>query len=55
VQLDNTTALTLKIVDNFAARVSYEVRHDTDPGDDADKTDTTAKASLVYGFGGGGN
>jgi putative salt-induced outer membrane protein len=55
VQLDNTTALTLKIVDNFAARLSYEVRHDTDPGDDADKTDTTAKASLVYGFGGGGN
>jgi len=31
------------------------VRDDTDPGDDADKTDTTAKASLVYGFGGGGN
>jgi hypothetical protein len=55
VQLDNTTALTLKIVDNFAARLSYEVRHDTDPGDDAGKTDTAAKASLVYGFGGGGN
>ncbi len=52
VQLDNTTALTLKIVDDFSARLSYEVRHDTDPGDDAKKTDTTAKASLVYGFGG---
>jgi putative salt-induced outer membrane protein len=55
VQLDNTTALTLKIVDDFSARLSYEVRHDTDPGDDANKTDTTAKASLVYGFGGGSN
>jgi hypothetical protein len=53
VQLDNVTALTLKIVDDFSARLSYEVRHDTDPGDDADKTDTTAKGSLVYGFGGG--
>jgi len=53
VQLDNTTALTLKIVDDFSARLSYEVRHDTDPGDDAEKTDTTAKASLVYDFGGG--
>ena len=52
-QLDNTTALTLKIVDDFSARLSYEVRHDTDPGDDADETDTTAKASLVYGFGSG--
>jgi putative salt-induced outer membrane protein len=55
VQLDNTTALTLKIVDDFSARLSYEVRHDSDPGNDADKTDTTAKASLVYGFGGKNN
>jgi putative salt-induced outer membrane protein len=52
VQVDNMTALTLKIVDDFSARLSYEVRHDTDPGDDADKTDTTAKATLVYDFGG---
>jgi putative salt-induced outer membrane protein len=52
VQVDNTTALTLKIVDAFSARLSYEVRHDTDPGADADKTDTTAKATLVYDFGG---
>jgi putative salt-induced outer membrane protein len=51
VQLDNKTALTLTIVDRLSARPSYEVRHDTDPGDDAKKTDTTAKASLVYGFG----
>jgi len=55
VQLDNTTALTLTIVDRLSARLSYEVRHDTDPGDDAKKTDTTAKASLVCGFGGKSN
>ena len=53
--LGNITALTLTIVDDFAARLSYEVRHDTNPGDDANKTNTTAKATLVYGFGGKGN
>ncbi|MGF1641486.1 MAG: YdiY family protein [Rhodospirillales bacterium] len=50
-QIDNTAALTLRIVDNLAARLSYEVRHDTDPGEDAGKTDGIARATLVYRFG----
>ena len=54
-QMENTTALTLTIIDDFAARLSYEVRHDTDPGKDTNKTDTTAKATLVYGFGSSSN
>ncbi len=49
-RLDNVTALTLKVFGDLAARLSYEVRHDTAPGDDAKKTDTTGLASIVYSF-----
>jgi len=49
-RIDNLTALTLKIFGDLAARLSYEFRHDTSPGDDKKKTDTTGLASIVYSF-----
>lgn len=49
-RVDNVTALTLKVFGDLAARLSYEVRHDTAPGDDKKKTDTTGLASIVYNF-----
>jgi putative salt-induced outer membrane protein len=49
-RLDNLSALTLKIYGDLAARLSYEVRHDTSPGADKKKTDTTGLASIVYSF-----
>ncbi len=49
-RIDNLTALTLKVFGDLAARLSYEVRHDTAPGDDKNTTDTTGLASIVYSF-----
>jgi putative salt-induced outer membrane protein len=49
-RLDNMSALTLKVFGDLAARLSYEVRHDTSPGADKNKTDTTGLASIVYSF-----
>lgn len=49
-RIDNLTALTLKIFGDLAARLSYEVRHDTSPGEDKKETDTTGLASIVYSF-----
>lgn len=46
----NKTAFTLKFLDNVAGRLSYEVRHNTDPPEDTNDLDTEAKASIVYGF-----
>ncbi|MEQ8195286.1 MAG: DUF481 domain-containing protein, partial [Rhodospirillales bacterium] len=47
---ENTTALTMKIIERLAGRLSYEVRHNSEPGADAKKTDTLTKAALVYNF-----
>ena len=50
-QIGNITALTASLTDTLSARVSYEVRHDTDPVDGFEDTDTISRVSLVYGFG----
>lgn len=50
-QIGNIAALTATLTDTLSARVSFEVRHDTDPVDGFESTDTISRVSLVYGFG----
>ncbi|MEM7458399.1 MAG: DUF481 domain-containing protein [Pseudomonadota bacterium] len=50
-QLGNIAAITATLTDTLSARVSFEVRHDTDPVDGFEATDTISRVSLVYGFG----
>lgn len=47
-QISNGAALTANIMGNLSARVSLDVRHDTDPLPGFEPTDTTTKFSLVY-------
>lgn len=51
-QLTNVAAVTAKLSDNLSARVSFDVRHDTDPPIGFEDTDTATKIAIVYGFGG---
>lgn len=51
-QISNTVALTASLTDTLSARVSFDVRHDTNPPDGFEATDTTTRISLVYKFGG---
>lgn len=50
-QIGNIAALTATLTNTLSARVSFEVRHDTDPVDGFESTDTISRVSLVYGFG----
>jgi putative salt-induced outer membrane protein len=47
-QIQNVLALTADIMGNLSARISYDVRHDTDPPAGFEATDTTTRFSLVY-------
>jgi putative salt-induced outer membrane protein len=47
-QLVNVLALTANLWGNLSARVSLDVRHDTDPLPDFEATDTATRVSLVY-------
>lgn len=47
-QLQNTVALTAKLMGNLNARVSLDVRHETQPRPGFEPTDTATKFSLVY-------
>lgn len=47
-QLSNVVALDAGLMGNLAARVSFDVRHDTDPLPGFEATDTATKFSLVY-------
>ena len=49
-RIDDTVAVTSKLVGNLSGRVSFNVRHDTEPRPGVKKTDTLTKLSLVYGF-----
>ncbi len=49
-KFENTTALTSTLFGGLATRLSFNVRHNTDPPLLKKKTDTLTKASLVYGF-----
>jgi len=46
----NTASFTAKISRALSARLSYGVRHETNPPTDAERTDTVTRATLVYGF-----
>ena len=50
-QLGNIAAITATLTNTLSARVSFEVRHDTDTVDGFEATDTISRVSLVYGFG----
>lgn len=51
-QFVNTAALTAALIDAFSARVSFDVRHDTNPPAGFESTDTATRVSLVYTMGG---
>lgn len=51
-QLGNKSTLTALLTKSLSARVSFEVRHDTDPKIGFEETDTATRMSLVYAFGG---
>jgi len=50
-QIENMVALTASVSSAISARVSFNVRHDTNPADGFEDTDTALKVALVYGFG----
>jgi putative salt-induced outer membrane protein len=50
-QIENMVALTSSVSSAISARVSLNVRHDTNPADGFEDTDTALKVALVYGFG----
>jgi len=49
-QLVNIAALTAKLTEILAARLSFEVRHESDPPFGREATDTATRFSLVFGF-----
>lgn len=48
--LENEAALLVSMNDKFALKASIIVRHNTDPADGFDETDTISSLSLVYNF-----
>jgi putative salt-induced outer membrane protein len=44
------SALTTNLYGNLSARASYEVRHEEDPPQGREPTDTTTRATLVFSF-----
>ena len=50
-QLTNILALNAKLNGRLSARMSYEARHNTEPPDGFEKTDTITRVSLVYAIG----
>lgn len=50
-QVTNIVALTANLWGNLSARISFDVRHDTDPLPGFEATDTATKISLVYKIG----
>lgn len=51
-QIGNKSTLTALLTKSLSARVSFEVRHETDPQPGFEPTDTATRVSLVYAFGG---
>jgi putative salt-induced outer membrane protein len=48
--LESTSSLTTQINSLFSARVAFTLRHETEPPDDRQQTDTLSRATLVYTF-----
>ncbi|MBY9068515.1 DUF481 domain-containing protein [Hyphomonas sp. WL0036] len=51
-QVGNKSTLTALLTKSLSARVSFEVRHDSDPKTGFEETDTATRMSIVYAFGG---
>lgn len=49
-QANNQTSLTAQIMERLSARLSFEVRYETDPALGRQDTDTATRFGLVYGF-----
>jgi putative salt-induced outer membrane protein len=49
-QMRNIIALTAALSEKISARMSFDVRYDTNPPDGFESTDTATKIALVYGF-----
>lgn len=52
---DNTTAETVfglktKLTESISSRLNYRIKHETDPPENREATDTLLSASVVYGF-----
>ena len=47
---ESETALSTKIDDSLAAKISYLVRRNSSPPPDTEKSDRITTVSLVYGF-----
>ena len=45
---ENEAAISVSMNDRFALKVAYLVRHNTDPGEGSEETDTITSFSLVY-------
>lgn len=50
-QLGNVLALTATLTQTLSARISFDVRHDTNPPGGFESTDTATRFSLVYTLG----
>ena len=50
-QYRNVISITADLMGNLKGRVSYDIRHETDPRDGFKATDAATKVSLVYKFG----
>ena len=49
-QTVNTAAVTAQLTERISGRVSFQVRHETDPPLGFVSTDTATRVSVVYGF-----
>jgi len=49
-QTVNTAAVTAQLTEKISGRVSFQVRHETDPPEGFVNTDTATRVSIVYGF-----
>jgi putative salt-induced outer membrane protein len=49
-QTINTAAITAQLTEKISGRVSFQVRHETDPPAGFVNTDTATRASVVYSF-----
>ncbi|RFB05087.1 DUF481 domain-containing protein [Parvularcula marina] len=48
--LESRLSLKTKITKTLSTRLAYQIKHETDPAEDREATDTQLKASVVLGF-----
>lgn len=48
--IENDLALVVSMNDTFALKAGFIIRHNTDPSEGADETDTITSLNLVYSF-----